>query len=67
MKKTTRKKKSPKMDDAAIAKFYDNQSDPEVVAEIEAALDGPHNVMVSVPRSLLSDVLKLIEKKKKSA
>jgi hypothetical protein len=55
------------MDDAAIAEFYDSQSDQDVFAEIEAAMNDPRTVMVPVPRGLLSDVLKLIEKKKKSA
>ena len=67
MKRDTKKKISAKMQDAAIARFYDNQTDPEVVAEIEAAMNGPQHVMVSVPRSMLGDVLKLIDKKKKSA
>jgi hypothetical protein len=68
MKKTATKKKTPaKMDDAAIAEFYDNQSDADVVAEIESAINDPQTVMVQIPRSLLPDVLKLIDKKKKSA
>jgi hypothetical protein len=52
---------------AAIAKFYDEQSDEEVAAEIDAAADDPETVMVQVPRDLLPAVLKLIDKRKKSA
>ena len=69
MKKNTKRRSPSKMemDDAAVAKFYDNQSDAEVVAEIEAAMNDPQTVMVPIPRALLQDVLKLIDKKKKSA
>ena len=67
MKKLPPKKAKAGMEDAAIARFYDNQTDPEVTAEIEAALNNPHTVMVPFPHPLLSDVLKLIEKKKKTA
>jgi hypothetical protein len=52
---------------AAIAKFYDEQNDDEIVAEIEAAANDKHTVMVQVPRRLLPAILKLVDKRKKSA
>jgi 5,10-methenyltetrahydromethanopterin hydrogenase len=52
---------------AAIAKFYDEQNDDEMVEEIEAAASDSDTVMVQVPRKLLPEVLKLIEKRKKTA
>ena len=52
---------------AAIIDFYENQTDEEVAAEIEAAMNDPGTVMVQVPRDLLPDVLKLIDKRKKTA
>jgi hypothetical protein len=69
MKKTKHKKPSGTSyaKDAAIAKFYDDQSDEDVVAEIEAASANKKTVLVEVPRKLLPQVLKLIDKRKKSA
>ena len=67
MKKLQKKRSKAKAHDAAVAKFYDNQSDEEMLAELEAAVAGPNTVLVPVPRSILSDVLKYIDKKKKSA
>jgi len=64
MRRATKRRSSVRRDDAAIAKFYDNQDDPKVVAEIEAVFDDRQTVMVPVPRSMLADVLKLIDKKK---
>jgi hypothetical protein len=76
---TTKKAKFPRKDPnvyppgwdyrrtKAIADYYDKQSDTEIVAEIEAAFNDPHMVMVQVARWLLPDILKLINKKKKSA
>jgi hypothetical protein len=52
---------------AAIAKFYDDQSDKDIALEIDAAAADPDTVMVQVPRELLPAVLKLIDKRKKSA
>jgi hypothetical protein len=52
---------------ASIAKFYDDQSDDEIVAEIQSAAKDPNTVMVQVPRELLPAILKLIDKRKKSA
>ena len=52
---------------AAVAKFYDGQTDDEMVQEIEAAAKDPATVMVQVPRELLPDILKLIDKRKKTA
>jgi len=52
---------------AAIAKFYDKQSDDDIVAEINAAARNPKTVMVQVPRELLPAILKLVDKRKKTA
>lgn len=52
---------------AAVAKCYDEQSDEDVLGEIETAMKDSGTVMVQVPRDLLPAVLKLIEKRKKSA
>ena len=52
---------------AAIAKYYDEQSEDEMALEIEAAAKDPHTVMVQIPRELLPAVLKLIDKRKKTA
>jgi hypothetical protein len=70
MKKKDPNKYPPGWDDAkaaAIAKYYDEQTDEDVFAEIETAMKDPQTVMVQVPRDLLPKVLKLIEKKKKTA
>jgi 5-formyltetrahydrofolate cyclo-ligase len=67
MKKKANKKIEAANDDRAIAEYYDNQKDEDITAEVEAALNSPHTVMVPVPRSLVPQVLKLIGKKKKSA
>jgi hypothetical protein len=48
----------------AIADYYDKQNAQEFVAEFEAAFDDPRTVMVPVPHSLGSDVLRLIDRKK---
>jgi hypothetical protein len=52
---------------ASIIKFYDEQNDDDVVAEIEAASKKKDTVMVQVPRQLLPAILKLVDKRKKSA
>jgi hypothetical protein len=52
---------------AAIAKFYDEQREADMVEEIEAAASDPDTVMVQIPRELLPAILKLIEKRKKTA
>jgi hypothetical protein len=52
---------------ASIIKFYDAQNDDDVVAEIEAASKSKETVMVQVPRGLLPEILKLVDRRKKSA
>jgi hypothetical protein len=52
---------------AAIARFYDEQHDEEIVAEIEAAANDKETVLVQVPRGLLPRILKLVEARRKSA
>jgi len=52
---------------AAIAKFYDEQSDDDIVAEIEAAANNKRTVMIQVPRRLLPEILRLVDKRRKSA
>jgi hypothetical protein len=70
MKKQNRNIYPPGVDQkkiASIAKFYDEQSEDEMVAEIEAAAKNPDTVMVQIPRKRLPQVLKLIDKRKKTA
>ena len=50
-----------------IIDFYDHQHEDDIVAEIEAAAKNTKTVMVQVPRKLLPDILKLMDKRKKSA
>lgn len=46
-----------------LAEHYDNQTDDEAVAEIEAALTAENQTMMSVPTELVPEILKLINKK----
>jgi hypothetical protein len=50
-----------------IARYYDEQNDDEIVAEIEAAYQSPDSVMIQIPRKLLPAVRKLIERQKMTA
>jgi hypothetical protein len=52
---------------AAIAKLYDEQSEAEVITEIEAAAGDTETVMVQVPRTLLPAILHLIDAGRESA
>ncbi|MGA2442723.1 MAG: hypothetical protein ABSH08_17350 [Tepidisphaeraceae bacterium] len=52
---------------AAIAKFYDEQRDVDIFSEIEAAANNKRTVMIQVPRHLLPEILRLINKRRKSA
>lgn len=47
-----------------LAEHYDNQTDDEAVAEIEAALDEENQTMMMVPTELVPTIVKLINKKR---
>jgi hypothetical protein len=47
-----------------LAEYYDNQSEDEQVAEIEAAWDVENMTMVAVPTELVPDVLRLLARKR---
>ena len=44
-----------------VARYYDNQSDDEAIAELEAALD--ETVLMPVPIKLVPEVQKLLAKR----
>jgi hypothetical protein len=48
-----------------VAEHYDNQSDEEAAAEIEAALADDNQTMVSVPTALVAEVVAFINRKRK--
>jgi hypothetical protein len=43
-----------------LAEHYENQSEDEAVAEIEAAFKAPDQAVVFVPRSLVPQIRKLV-------
>src|SRR5437773_1364107 len=47
-----------------LAAHYDNQSEDEQAAEIEAALQAEGHTLVVVPTALVPDVIKLISKRR---
>jgi hypothetical protein len=47
-----------------LAEYYDNQTDEEAVAEIEAALNDENQTMMMVPTELVPEIVKLINKKR---
>lgn len=48
-----------------IAAHYDNQTDEEAAAEIEAALADKSRTMLSVPTSLVPEIVKFINQKQR--
>jgi hypothetical protein len=48
-----------------VAEHYDNQTDEEAVAEIEAALADKNQTMLSVPTELVPEIVKFISKKQR--
>ena len=47
-----------------LAEHYDNQTDDEAVAEIEAALNDENQTLMMVPTELVPEIVKLINKKR---
>ena len=47
-----------------LAEHYDNQTEDEAVAEIEAALNDENQTMMMVPTELVPEIVKLINKKR---
>jgi hypothetical protein len=47
----------------ALADYYDNQSDEEAIAELEAAFDDKESAMIQVPLKLVPRVRKLLAKR----
>jgi hypothetical protein len=47
-----------------LAEHYDNQTDDEAVAEIEAALNDENQTMMMVPTELVPEIVKPINKKR---
>ena len=69
MNKTRKKKQQypPGWDEERVrklAEYYDNQTDEEAVAEIEAALNDENQTMMMVPTDLVPAVVKLINTKR---
>ena len=50
-----------------VLEHYESQSEPEAVAEDEAALEGAAGTVMEVPTELVPKVRELIAKHKKSA
>ena len=46
-----------------LAEYYDNMTEDEQAAEIEAAFNDENQTMMAVPTELVPDILKLINKK----
>ena len=46
----------------ALADYYDNQSDEEAVAEMEAAMEAENQTLVMVPTELMPAISELIAK-----
>jgi len=67
MSKKVKQKYPPGWDEERVrrvAEHYDNQTDEEAVAEIEAALADENQTMMSVPTELVPEIMKLINKKR---
>ena len=47
----------------AIAHYYDNQSDKDAIAELDAAFDDARSAMIQVPLELVPKVQKLLAKR----
>lgn len=47
-----------------LAEYYDNQTEDEQVAEIEAAWDAENVTMVAVPTPLVPEVLQLLARRR---
>lgn len=67
MNKTRKKKQQypPGWDEARVRKLaehYDQQTDDEAVAEIEAALNDKNQTLMMVPTELVPKIVKLINK-----
>ena len=65
--KKTKQKYPPGWDEARVRKLaehYDNQTDDEAVAEIEAALNDENQTLMMVPTELVPEIVKLINKKR---
>jgi hypothetical protein len=43
-----------------LASYYDNQTEDEAVAELEAAFKGPDQAVMFVPQSLVPQIRKLV-------
>lgn len=70
MSKKVKQKYPPGWDEERVrrvAEHYDNQTDEEAVAEIEAALADENQTMMSVPTNLVPEIVKLINKKRPRA
>ena len=67
MSKKVKQKYPPGWDEERVrrvAEHYDNQTDEEAVAEIEAAFADENQTMMSVPTELVPEIMKLINKKR---
>jgi hypothetical protein len=67
MKKAKKQKLPPGWTEKRIrqlAEYYDNQTEEEQVAEIEAAWNADNVTMVAVPTELVSEVLRLLARKR---
>jgi hypothetical protein len=65
--KQKKQKYPPGWDEARVrklAEYYDNQTDEDAVAEIEAALHDENQTMMMVPTELVPEIVKLINKKR---
>lgn len=49
-----------------VIDHYDNQTDEERAAEIEAAAEAEGETLIAVPTKLIPDVLKLIKRRQKA-
>ena len=69
MNKIRKKKQKypPGWDDARVRKLaehYDNQTEDEQAAEIEAALNDENQTLMTVPTELVPEIVKLISRKR---
>lgn len=69
MSKTSKKKQKypPGWEEKRVRKLaehYDNQTDDEAVAEVEAAMNDENQTLMMVPTELVPEVVKLINKKR---
>jgi len=67
MNRRKKQKNPPGWDEARVRKLaehYDNQTEEEQVAEIEAALKDKNNTLLVVPTELVPEIVKLINKKR---